>query len=439
MSVREEAGPPDIGIPRGQIRTPKRQLVNSAISTPSSKRQLISSAVSTPSFEQAETSPVATAPASATVQGTPSAPIGIEGYYNLVQQASEYLTAINNAANESRITMAYKSQIMDMTQRLTSVVSLLAFKSAALESKLVTAERDLANFKPSDVPAPASVPIPTATYAESVKLRLPKTVPSVQARAPLPCVVAYPSEEKVSEFTDSSATKAALMKAIKPSDGFQIVGVKKTGKSGVVLRVTNETQIKKLENVAAIKSAGLRLEKPKGRRPRILVKDIPATLSDEEFLAAFYRQNIRDEIKISEDEFNRGTKIIRRRKLDNGRKWIGVELDPKIRKHIISTKDKLFIEWATCRFADDIELVRCLKCQQFGHVVKYCTEKAECCAHCAESHDSRECPKKSLDNFKPICATCKRYKKPCDHATGSTDCPSYKGKLQALILHTQYE
>lgn len=355
---------------------------------------------------------------------------GTIDYCQLVHQASAYIGRINEMVNDSRINVVNKSTIMDMTQRLTSIVSLLAIRSSSNEY-----EHKLASMAEPKILANQPAP----TYADRLKLRLPKPGPSVQTRAPLPCIVAYPLQDKASEFADSTATKAALMKAIKPSDGFQIVGVKKTAKSGVVLRVTSEAQVKKLEGVAAIKSAGLRLEKPKGRRPRILVKDVPVSLSDEQFLAAFYSQNIRDEIKLSEEDFISGTKIIRRRQFNNGRKWVGLELDPLIRKHLVNTKDKLFIDWATCRYTDDIELVRCMRCQQYGHVVKYCTEKESCCAHCAENHDSKNCPNKSLENFKHICATCKRYKKPCDHATGSADCPSYKAKLQSLILNTQYD
>ncbi|CAB3224523.1 unnamed protein product [Arctia plantaginis] len=68
-------------------------------------------------------------------------------------------------------------------------------------------------------------------------------------------------------------------------------------------------------------------------------------------------------------------KLLGHRKLENGRQWIGLELEAAVRKHLANTKDKLYIDWATCRFIDDIEVVRCLNCQQFGHVQKFCTIK----------------------------------------------------------------
>jgi hypothetical protein len=362
-------------------------------------------------------------------------------FTDLVQESNDYLSRINEIVNEqsTRLNVANRSSIMELTQRITGIVSLLAIKSSVLETKLIQAERDLLANKLNVINnTNACAPIMPASYSDTLKLKLPaKQTKPVQPRPPLPCVVAYPDESRA-DLTSSSATKEALLKVIKPSDGFQIVGVKKTAKSGVVLRVSNESQIKKLQSVEAIKSAGLRLEKPKGRRPRLLIKDVPANISDAAFLSALYSQNIKDELKIKESDFLNEIKIVRRRPATYGRKWIGIELSPGIRKHFITTKDKLFIDFAACRFIDDVEVVRCLKCQQYGHVSKYCSETKSTCAICAEQHDTRECPKKEDKNFKPVCASCKRFKKNYDHKTGSESCPTYASRLQHLILNTTY-
>lgn len=365
-----------------------------------------------------------------------------DNYCDLVAQATTYLAKINEfvADQGSRMNISNKTAIMDLTQRVTGIVSLLAIKSSCNETKLANMERDNELLRNRSRITPPTISKPMS-YADSLKLRLPpKSAPAlVEARAPLPCVIAYPTSERSAEYASSSATKQALMNAIKPSDdGFQIVGVKKTSKSGVVLRVANESQLKKLESVNAIKSAGLRLEKPKGRKPRILVKDVPGSMEDNAFTIALYRQNIKDEIKITEDDFIKSTKITRRRKLDNGRKWIGLEIEPEVRKHLVATKEKLFIDWATCRFVDDVEVVRCLRCQQFGHVHKFCTSKSPSCANCAGDHETRDCPDKNTPDFVPTCVACKRFKKPCDHRCGSRDCTTYKMKLEQLILNTTY-
>lgn len=367
-------------------------------------------------------------------------------YYELVHKASSYLSTINEIINDqgSRINIANKTSIMDLTQRVTGIVSLLAIKSCTMETKLANTERELgvATRKIDNCPDKPNFRNPT--YAETLNLKLPpKTAPKInQVRPPLPCVIAYPSTPRKDELTTSSATKNALMKAIQPSDGFQIVGVKKAAKSGVVLRVANEHQLNKINSMGsmeAIKKAGLRLEKPKGRNPRILVKDIPGSMEDLQFLKALFNQNIKDEISVTELDFIKSTRIVRRRTLElYNKKWLGLEVTPQIRNHLMTTKEKLYIDWTTCRFIDDLEVVRCVKCQQFGHVAKYCTDEFSC-SFCAEKHDSKSCPRKDNPNFKPVCASCKRFKKPTDHVTGSADCPTFQFKLNQLLLHTNFK
>lgn len=362
-------------------------------------------------------------------------------YCVLVSQASDILAKINDIINDSRVTNPVKTGIMQYTQQVTGIVSKLAIKSASNELKLSKMEKELSDIRSRQLTSSSQINNEQSnsnSYANQVKLRLSKTnTTELKPQPQAPCVVAYPTSERSADYPTSSATKLALMKAIKPSDdGFQIVGVKKAAKSGVVLRVANETQLKKLQSSSAIKSAGLRLEKPKGRRPRILVKDVPGSMDESAFVTTLYRQNIKDELNITEEEFIKSTKITRRRKLDNGRKWIGLEIDLAIRHHLVNTKSKLFIDWATCRFVDDVELVRCLKCQQFGHVFKYCTNKTPACANCAGEHDTRLCPNKEAPDFIPTCIACKRFNKPCNHRCGSNECSTYKHKLEQLLLNT---
>ncbi|CAB3240744.1 unnamed protein product [Arctia plantaginis] len=165
------------------------------------------------------------------LSGNVSSPTGRDncGEYNycdLVSQATDYLAKINELVNDqgSRINVGNKTAIMDITQRITGIVSLLVIKSFSNETKLANFERQMEGIANQQT---------SLTYADKLKLRLPpKSAPcpvSTEARVPRPCVIAYPTTERLADYATSSATKRALMKAIKPSDeGFQIVGVKKT-------------------------------------------------------------------------------------------------------------------------------------------------------------------------------------------------------------------
>ena len=64
-------------------------------------------------------------------------------------------------------------------------------------------------------------------------------------------------------------------------------------------------------------------------------------------------------------------------------------------------------------------VIKCNKCQGWGHIHRYCTKSAKC-GKCAENHESNSCSITS--GFK--CAHCNE-----DHQAGSFDCAVYKEKL----------
>jgi hypothetical protein len=65
------------------------------------------------------------------------------------------------------------------------------------------------------------------------------------------------------------------------------------------------------------------------------------------------------------------------------------------------------------RFIREARVTQCVKCQQFGHIARFC-KNTTCCGRCANDHDTRECTK-------PVtvrkCALCKG-----NHAAWSNAC-----------------
>ncbi|XP_073955532.1 uncharacterized protein [Choristoneura fumiferana] len=64
---------------------------------------------------------------------------------------------------------------------------------------------------------------------------------------------------------------------------------------------------------------------------------------------------------------------------------------------------------------------QCLKCQQFGHIAKFCKNN-EVCSICSENHNYKAC---GADKQNPVCANCKGK-----HIAISASCPIKKTKIE---------
>lgn len=60
-----------------------------------------------------------------------------------------------------------------------------------------------------------------------------------------------------------------------------------------------------------------------------------------------------DELKLSKSDSLKSTKIVKHRKPEHGRQWIGLELETEVIQQLARIKDKLYIDWAICRVIDD--------------------------------------------------------------------------------------
>ncbi|GBP20296.1 hypothetical protein EVAR_82171_1 [Eumeta japonica] len=80
---------------------------------------------------------------------------------------------------------------------------------------------------------------------------------------------------------------------------------------------------------------------------------------------------------------------------------------------------------------DQSPLVQCTQCLGFGHTRKYCTVKAEICAHCGGEHRSQICEKRQKGEA-PKCINCTRDKlNDTAHGAFSSEC-SVRNKWDAI-------
>lgn len=77
----------------------------------------------------------------------------------------------------------------------------------------------------------------------------------------------------------------------------------------------------------------------------------------------------------------------------------------------------------------------CYKCQNFGHMAKQCKSRLTVCGHCAQGHDTRECPR---ENAQPVCVNCDGA-----HSPSSIECPvmrqKYSARLENTLKETQFQ
>ena len=92
-------------------------------------------------------------------------------------------------------------------------------------------------------------------------------------------------------------------------------------------------------------------------------------------------------------------------------------------------RKRICINFERVRVVEYIQIVRCFKCQQFGHRSNNC-EKEQVCPKCAGNHTEREC--KSLEIK---CNNCYFGEAELDtnHRADSIDCESYKSYRANII------
>lgn len=121
-----------------------------------------------------------------------------------------------------------------------------------------------------------------------------------------------------------------------------------------------------------VQTDGTRLE------PRIIVYDVDVGMSDAEFIETVFAQNIEEG---TIEEFKREFRpIFKKGRREASKRHLVVEVSARVRRLLID-KSRIFVSWFACRVEDFVGPSKCFKCQEFGHVAKFCRGK-EVCRHC---------------------------------------------------------
>jgi hypothetical protein len=179
--------------------------------------------------------------------------------------------------------------------------------------------------------------------------------------------------------------------------------------------------------------------KPKLKNPRIVVYNVSPEITNENIAKEIIIKNKKitshfeanpdqdiDEHIVFKFEFkkrdNSGQVVT------SGPKTVVLEISPEMRKLIINNMN-LYIGYQSCRYTEYLQIIRCYKCNGFGHIAANCQAQDNSCGHCGNNHDSKCCDKKSPK----FCVNCDKYNKTgkgqkrlkTDHSVFDEKCESF--------------
>nr|CAH7733288.1 unnamed protein product [Callosobruchus chinensis] len=216
---------------------------------------------------------------------------------------------------------------------------------------------------------------------------------------------------------DGSIPSHAIEKDFKSkfSPGSLSVGITKTKstRNGLLISCNNSEDLATLKDDLQSNAGNrYRISEPTKLYPKLVVYDIPK---------AFFKQSGSDgKIELVDDFID---KLIFDNKLTCSQ-----------------TRGYVFLGWIRCRLEEHFHIIRCFKCCKFGHFKKDCRSNVGVCFKCSDSHEAKDC-----NSTAACCANCKYYNSrlktnfPIHHFASSSECDSYRMKIQNLKNNITYE
>jgi hypothetical protein len=221
-----------------------------------------------------------------------------------------------------------------------------------------------------------------------------------------------------------------------------VKNIKSIAKGGIIINCINKIESIKLINKINEESQDLTASVAKKRWPKIAIYGVNGDIQENELINEILAKNqlIADYFEgKSIDERNTELKMkfkLRKKSRFQENSFV-IEVSPQLKNNVFNQIEKLNIGWKACRFSEFISIIRCFKCQKFGHKSMDCKESHEVCGHCTESHKSKECPKSEGEH---CCINCKRFndlKKQnifaTNHSSFSNACESFK-RIKNLVI-----
>jgi hypothetical protein len=221
----------------------------------------------------------------------------------------------------------------------------------------------------------------------------------------------------------SGDTKSTLAASIKPRERkVKIKTFRPSKNNKVVLDFPTEEDLKKIMNDPNIQRK-FKVERPKRKQPKMIPYDVDADMTAEQISELFVEQNNLDpeSFKLL---FKTGPK-------DRATVHWVMEVTPQTRVKILEAGGRLYLGHSSVKTKDFLIIPRCIKCNDLGHVQKYC-QGEETCAKCGDKgHKKAACTKER------VCIPCKKRKQTCTHPR-SAKCETQRFLLNRELENTNY-
>lgn len=256
---------------------------------------------------------------------------------------------------------------------------------------------------------------------------------------------------------DAEAVKSEVKRVCKADGELGIpndILVTKLGQIILKLRNKKETEIAR---TLLQKDENLRdkivINVPKRRRERILILSVDPVVEEQEISKSLRRAmdemetgdvtmdrirarisdpgldvSVRSALEVMLGEHVHGFEIVRKINTRNGRvNWL-IDVDRQARDYLIGRR-RICVDFERYRIVEHINIIRCFKCQTYGHVANRCAGEQRC-AKCSGSHQTLVC-----DSENVVCANCYFDGKTelIDHRADSFDCPVYQAYRTKLL------
>lgn len=249
---------------------------------------------------------------------------------------------------------------------------------------------------------------------------------------------------------DAERAKSCIKEVCKGNENIPSPGDVIVTKAGqVILKVMNKKDADKLQEVLkeddTLKET-MRVSIPVRRRERILLLSVDPEVEESKITESVNRavEEMTPEIGLSSGLINRlmdpGLGSPTRRIIENIRmenvgdvrivrkintrarrvNWL-LDTDLKTSEKLLARK-RICVDFERYRIVQHVAIVRCFRCQRYGHMSGRCQE-TQVCAKCSEEHRTADCKSSKVQ-----CSNC-YFRDPSsdiDHRADGIDCPVFK-------------